>query len=1037
MSEMWRLGLDLGWNSLGWCVLALDAKGRPIRTIAVGVRLFADGRDAKTGTSLAADRRLARQIRRNRDRMLGRRARLMQALVAHGLMPSDPAARKALVGADPYTLRARGLNERLDPHEFGRVLWHLHQRRGFRSMRKGAGQPDEEAGKIETAVTRLRAEMDAAGAPTMGAYFAALRARGASVRARLQGKGAQAAYPFYPHRDLVADEFDRLWRAQTVHHPALLTSDARDAIEKVFFEQRPLKPVNPGTCLFDHPEPRAPAALPLFQRFRMWSEINNLRVEIPGAPPRRLTGAESLAIAEKLGRSKALSFLRMRKLLKVEDPAARFNLERPGRDGLDGDRTGTVLASKKLFGLDWWTKSEAEQDAFVEALLDASDDTAVDALAVRNGLVDPVALRKARLPDGHARLGRPALAKLLPHMRDGGLDYPSAAAACGYHHSDFRRDGTAPELPPYQETLDRHLTGGSGEPAEPGDPLYDKKKGRFPNPTVHIGLNQLRRVVNALIAEYGRPTEIVVELARDLKQSAKEREAEARRNRDNRTANERRRMDIKAAGGNPDSPLDLKKMRLWEELAHDPLARRCVYTGEAIGIARLFGPDIAVDHILPFAETWDDSVANQIVCLRRANERKGKRTPAAVFGGDADWPDILARAASLPLNKRWRFAPDALERHSADGGFLARQLNDTRYLSRLAKDYLGTVCDPDKIWAIPGGLTALLRGKWGLNSILSDDNRKNRTDHRHHAIDAFVVGCTDRSMLMRLSAAAARGAIDRLVEEMPPPWPGFERDALRELVRATYVSLRPDHGTQGSLHKDSAYGPVSNHEATSGYTGARRVAIDQIAPKDIAAIRDPVLRGELAAAVESAGSRAADAITTFARQASGPFAGIRRVRLLEKLPQAKMVNITRADGSVFKRVYAERNWCVYVFEQPDGRWRPAPVSMFEANRPAVELDRLLATRKGHPTAKRIMRLFKGDFVALEQDGAMRICRVVKLKASTVFLAEHHEGGKLDERAAAGDFKWISVTYGALKARKARKVSVDPIGRVRDPGFSHG
>ena len=48
-----------------------------------------------------------------------------------------------------------------------------------------------------------------------------------------------------------------------------------------------------------------------------------------------------------------------------------------------------------------------------------------------------------------------------------------------------------------------------------------------------------------------------------------------------------------------------------------------------------------------------------------------------------------------------------------DGGFLARQLNETKYLSRLAKAYLGKVCDPDLIYVTPGTLTGLLRGKWG------------------------------------------------------------------------------------------------------------------------------------------------------------------------------------------------------------------------------------------------------------------------------------------------------------------------------------
>src|SRR3546814_16809824 len=50
----------------------------------------------------------------------------------------------------------------------------------------------------------------------------------------------------------------------------------------------------------------------------------------------------------------------------------------------------------------------------------------------------------------------------------------------------------------------------------------ERQHGRIANPTVHIGLNQLRRLLNALIEEYGKPAEIVVELARELKLSREE-----------------------------------------------------------------------------------------------------------------------------------------------------------------------------------------------------------------------------------------------------------------------------------------------------------------------------------------------------------------------------------------------------------------------------------------------------------------------------------------------------------------------------------
>ena len=101
---------------------------------------------------------------------------------------------------------------------------------------------------------------------------------------------------------------------------------------------------------------------------------------------------------------------------------------------------------------------------------------------------------------------------------------------------------------------------------------------------------------------------------------------------------------------------------------------------------------------------------------------------------------------------------DALEDIEKTGGFLARQLVDTAYLARVTRQYLWEVCKSNCAWVIPGQMTAMLRRKWGLNPLLGDHNKKNRADHRHHAIDAYVVGLTDRSMLQQIQHAAGTAA---------------------------------------------------------------------------------------------------------------------------------------------------------------------------------------------------------------------------------------------------------------------------------------
>ena len=81
-----------------------------------------------------------------------------------------------------------------------------------------------------------------------------------------------------------------------------------------------------------------------------------------------------------------------------------------------------------------------------------------------------------------------------------------------------------------------------------------------------------------------------------------------------------------------------------------------------------------------------------------------------------DWAKIAAHAWTLPKNKRWRFEPDAMERFAERGGFLDRHLTDTQYLSRISREYLTAVCDPNKVRTVPGRLAAMLRGRHGYHS---------------------------------------------------------------------------------------------------------------------------------------------------------------------------------------------------------------------------------------------------------------------------------------------------------------------------------
>jgi CRISPR-associated endonuclease Csn1 len=162
------LGLDLGTNSIGWAAVTVDESGEPRGVLDLGVRIFPDGRNPKDKSSLAVQRRVPRGMRRRRDRYLERREDLTDALVACGLMPPDAGDRKALEALDPYRLRAKALDAPVTPHELGRALFHLNQRRGFKSNRKAKKSDEGEEKKTRADITELRRRISQSRARTLG-----------------------------------------------------------------------------------------------------------------------------------------------------------------------------------------------------------------------------------------------------------------------------------------------------------------------------------------------------------------------------------------------------------------------------------------------------------------------------------------------------------------------------------------------------------------------------------------------------------------------------------------------------------------------------------------------------------------------------------------------------------------------------------------------------------------------------------------------------------------------------------------------------
>ena len=344
--------------------------------------------------------------------------------------------------------------------------------------------------------------------------------------------------------------------------------------------------------------------------------------------------------------------------------------------------------------------------------------------------------------------------------------------------------------------------------------------------------------------------------------------------------------------------------------------------------------------------------------------------------------------------KRYRFAPDGYERWlKEDKDFLARALNDTRYLSRIVKAYMQLVC-PQGTRVIPGQMTALLRAKFGLNDILGLNGEKNRNDHRHHAVDACVIGVTDQGMLQRFaqsSAAARQQGLQKLVDDMPLPWPTY-RTHVERAVRNIWVSHKPDHGHEGGMMEETSYGIGKDGHIK------QRCKADGSAGREISNL----------------------------------------IRINE--PTQLERHGVDADGQPlpYKGYIGGSNYCIEITRNDKGKWEGEVISTFRAYQIVRKHG---VARLRHPGLAQnektlVMRLMIDDCVRLELDGQEETMRIVKIGSNgQVFMAPVHEAN-VDKRNSdkQDSFAYTSKYAGSFQKSKARRVTISPIGELHDPCF---
>lgn len=648
------------------------------------------------------------------------------------------------------------------------------------------------------------------------------------------------------YRQDYLDEFERIWETQRKFHPELTDELKHELRDIVIFYQRPLKSQK-GLVSFCELESSqkeiikdgkqktvtvglrcCPKSSPLFQCFKIWQSINNINVTGNIVPERQrdlfgdeiinkygtrpLMEEEKQELFRELNLKERMSAAEILKLLFPDERNLKLNFKEvkgnttmsafvnacrqviymSGHDDIDFSKQSaqyTTDTIKEVFGTigahaDFLTfdpcldgKAFAMQPAYrLWHLLYSytGDNSATGDERLKERIADICGLDKEyasafasiALQDDYGSLSAKAMRKILPFMMDGNK-YSVACEYAGYRHS--KRSLTKEEL--------------DNKPLVNTIPLL--KRNSLRNPVVEKILNQMINVVNTVSETYGKPDEIRIEMARELKKSAKEREQMTKDINDAKKKNDEYKQVLQSEFGitNP-TRNDVIRYRLYKELEQNGF--KTIYTQTYIPKDKLFSKEFDIEHIIPQARLFDDSMPNKTIEARQANIEKGSATAydyvLGKYGkqGAEEYKqrvDKMLEDGKISKTKQKKLL---MREQDIPEGFIDRDLRDSQYIARKACEILESMVRT--VVATTGSVTDRLREDWqlvdvmkelnwdkydrlGLTETITDhDGRQirrikdwtKRNDHRHHAMDALTIAFTRHSFIQYLNDMNAR-----------------------------------------------------------------------------------------------------------------------------------------------------------------------------------------------------------------------------------------------------------------------------------------
>lgn len=1012
------LGLDLGIASIGWTVIS-ECSGN-MKLEAWGSRIFEPGMDddipAGKGVSRCATRRQKRALRIQYKRRRERKDNLVCILKGNGMLP-DPLLPAFFVDTDqnllnslpeterhqyahvlPYLLRKKALDYPLSKEEFGRAIYHLAQRRGYLSNRKQELK-DSDSGVVKDGIKSLRDEMGKTGMRTLGEYFSSLNPEKARIRTR------------YTDRAMFEEEFRKICFAQR----SIVSEELEEQLHHAIFFQRKLKSNKGliGKCRVYPDEPRCSMSREEAQLFRIYTTISNLRVQ-KGSFIRSLTEDERIAsvallngFSDCLTRRGTITLSALGKKIKL-GKGEKFTL---------GDDTKEIYGNElhaalyQVFGEKATEMSQEQRNKFFNDINSIEKDFALKTRLESYWGLSPLQLEmatKIMLPDTYCSFSLKALQELLPDLE---ANIPlNTILKASYPQT---HDKTFDALPVFDS---------------------DECSIELRNPVVHRVMTELRTVVNAIIARYGKPDVIRIELARDLKSTNKERE----RMTIQLHQKEKERALIadkiaKEAGIERPSRNDILKVMLAEECGYE-----CPYTGKHFTMNQLLhGKDIHIEHIIPYSRSFDDSFRNKTLCDASANSKKNNNTPYEAFGGK-EYDDMLQRVSHFS-GPYAEYKLDLFKQKEVNSEeFLSRNLNDTRYASKIAMQYLallyGGIVDKtgkQRIFATSGGTTALVRRAWGGNYLLGE-GEKVRSDHRHHAIDALTIALTTPDVVKKIASLSPEMR-KKFHQEGVPLIDSELYEQARTMLDQAAVSHHVINKIRGAFHKETIYGKNFGN-------GVRhvRMKLADLSPDDIKNIVDSAIKKAILAKLGRISEEQVtkEDIKLFKDETNFPVLTDRKGNTVNTIKLVRVAKTfhTRSigDGDSIREVANGANHVLAVFAELNDKgeetgWTGEIVSLLDAR---LRLQKGLPIfEKERPGLKFKFTLRKGDIVSWSKNGQKMLCIIRGVALPQFQMTLINEARMKKELSQAK--VWFQPTLSAAFQGNMKKYRMNIFGELRD------